>query len=1526
MNEAAWRAFDREMGKLESGVGKKPRRGKQNRATATSFAYEAPGELVLEDEPLQPNTRASSPARFAPEDAAPEPRGIGERFFQRGWEEQFLPDGQDEPSLVERAGLSGAPRLRPLINPSAASMVAGLEPSGPDITSNNPLYQGREIPLDRQSLARLRGEAAADEANLVDRGALAMEVVNRPAGIVTETADFVGDVLTPWREQSRLDMEDRARYFSRVLPGIGRNITLSDESSPAGQARSEDAEREDLARTDRATAEYLRQRVGPGYAGDGTAMIDPVDVTVPQNYNRLDQQAGRFIDDVFGYQGSRNTADSARRYAIGDALAAETTTSTPVEAADAEVMAQSAAGEHFMRTAPWAIEFAPGIGVLPDLAAAGRGGARAVGRAGWRATFGPNEELPYAFTPRASPIDPPGPATQRYRSDFRNPALAATATYAGIESLDGEGLTAEPLEGAISAGLAAGFLRARGGRSAAPAALRARPSAEPRPIDVDATPTDLPPDAVARPQGGGIGDDVLENLPPAGAERDYSGAWEGSGYDAMRGRIDELEQAPPAPTPAPRAKPSFRAAIRDPETGQVYTGEDHWDAIASAPDDVRPRLEQIYDRPVEDVDNVGFEINGTFMRREEGLQALRDARGRSRPVGIGEQVNRDGTVTPAQPIDWDAPVAPERSALRDLGLGAGIGAIGGGLVGASLMDEAQADDGAGDESDTILPILAAGGIGAALMTMRGRGARDVGYVANDVGVRRRLGGASESPPLKYAGASWEATPENINAGYGGLSRAERANSNNDAWEDMIAPASGGRPIADDDLVFGYDDYRGLTVNRLPPEDIARNRWRLDPNDPVVSATPFRDTFDGSVGMSGGAPRPRTKAESPPSNQRLNGEPQQSENLAGTEADFLAALPRDPAQWREATALHPWINSPSRAQAVIMASARNADGSFVYSTSDILLATGISSENSLSVTLNKAREAGVPVPTRKSGRDGATAPLGGNRLTRIVEIMESAERNGVELTARQIAERAGVSRDAVNVALSQVRTNSAQSARVPEGLRQRVAALDAARAARRRRNTTNATLAGAGIGGALGLGVMEEASAEGFAPNLEGAEVISDRRTQDAGDYLEHRDYVRLADGTVVERVMRQDKETWAFSAPEWRVLDSVADPPRTQVGEYYTNPYDPGMEGAFYLPPAEEDVEPSLISRAALPFAAGLIVRRLATNWGARGVTRDLATVGPALGVDLAQTEGDDPFGSAALALAPAALMRGAEGAAPMIRNAVDDYSARQMARPSDNALLADDNFVNRVRAFERDMLQQNRDIVPRSRALSEDAEMGTVGTDAPVADGRLSAYSEFRNATPGEQWAWMNREGFRMDLADWPEVPQGPGWLADVPGIGRQRGPEVSPEDVRLGGIGDRVRQAERIDASPDPERFARGMEARRTVRGDAAEAIGGGLPPMTRRRKRPITEDTPANVVRRAGTRPAKDTLGGFLEEAQRAGVPIERGRTNAATARNIIRAIRENPQLERIAMKWGLGVALGIGVSGGIGASVLEGPEGA
>lgn len=89
-----------------------------------------------------------------------------------------------------------------------------------------------------------------------------------------------------------------------------------------------------------------------------------------------------------------------------------------------------------------------------------------------------------------------------------------------------------------------------------------------------------------------------------------------------------------------RATEGSIAAVRDPETGEVYTGATHEEAILSAPSDVmgngvRERLRRdVYNEKTEDTSNVGFLENDKFVSKDriallerngEKLDAMREA-------------------------------------------------------------------------------------------------------------------------------------------------------------------------------------------------------------------------------------------------------------------------------------------------------------------------------------------------------------------------------------------------------------------------------------------------------------------------------------------------------------------------------------------------------------------------------------------------------------------------------------------------------------------------------------------------------------------------------------------------------------------------------------------------------------------------------------------------------------------------------------------------------------------------------------
>lgn len=95
------------------------------------------------------------------------------------------------------------------------------------------------------------------------------------------------------------------------------------------------------------------------------------------------------------------------------------------------------------------------------------------------------------------------------------------------------------------------------------------------------------------------------------------------------------------------AQRRFLAAVRDPETGQVFSGLDHVEAIESAPAGVRERLQSAYDADDAQTNPAfGFSVDNQFMGREEGLAAIRPAR-RS---GFDENV----TPEPSEPNGGNA--------------------------------------------------------------------------------------------------------------------------------------------------------------------------------------------------------------------------------------------------------------------------------------------------------------------------------------------------------------------------------------------------------------------------------------------------------------------------------------------------------------------------------------------------------------------------------------------------------------------------------------------------------------------------------------------------------------------------------------------------------------------------------------------------------------------------------------------------------------------------------------------------------
>lgn len=161
--------------------------------------------------------------------------------------------------------------------------------------------------------------------------------------------------------------------------------------------------------------------------------------------------------------------------------------------------------------------------------------------------------------------------------------------------------------------------------------------------------------------------------------------------------------------------------------------------------------------------------------------------------------------------------------------------------------------------------------------------------------------------------------------------------------------------------------------------------------------------------------------------------------AGTAANAPAQtlnIPDDPAQWRDLVGQHPWINSPSRAQMIIMHEARNANGTGVYSVGDIAAATN-QSEHSVPVLLHQARKAGVPLTPRLPGASSTQGP-GGDIAARAIDLMERAARMGERLDQATMATRIGTTRASIKASLSRLRNGHVPNA---ESLRERLRALE-----------------------------------------------------------------------------------------------------------------------------------------------------------------------------------------------------------------------------------------------------------------------------------------------------------------------------------------------------------------------------------------------------------------------------------------------------------------------------------------------------
>ena len=420
--------------------------------------------------------------------------------------------------------------------------------------------------------------------------------------------------------------------------------------------------------------------------------------------------------------------------------------------------------------------------------------------------------------------------------------------------------------------------------------------------------------------------------------------------------------------------------------------------------------------------------------------------------------------------------------------------------------------------------------------------------------------------------------------------------------------------------------------------------------------------------------------------------------------------------------------------------------------------------------------------------------------------------------------------------------------------------------------------------------------------MTGAQKIGEDYTTDIGNgRVRHESTWELPDGRQIVRVLDQDLRTQEFSSPRFfEPMEGVPGPRAPRLGEGTGRPLSGAGVTDVQMPRAETPERSAipLPMRVGGAIGAGLITRGAAARMGARGVAREIPGALTAAGFD-AMTGGDLVESALTAASVPAIARVGGyvgEQGLRALDGTMDAYEAglRRMdarsppaaLRRANQELAQDPTHMQRVRAFAQTL--EAEPVRPRrigSRGYSSDApladgralpvtqrEAAEQGyyVDAPIEDGVLSQRSEFLNATPLEQSAWMDRVGFG-------ERPRPP-----APADRIERGRQIQAQ----------------VAETPQPRRLGQ-PEAER------------GMPPMNRRTR---GERTPQNVARRAATRPAGQTLDGFIDAARRQGIEINpEGGTVAAKARAISDAVRGNPRLEQLARDWGLAALLTAGVTG-------------
>jgi hypothetical protein len=208
-------------------------------------------------------------------------------------------------------------------------------------------------------------------------------------------------------------------------------------------------------------------------------------------------------------------------------------------------------------------------------------------------------------------------------------------------------------------------------------------------------------------------------------------------------------------------------------------------------------------------------------------------------------------------------------------VGKGVGSAAGGGIGYLSADEDAS------EQDRIARALIGAGLGFNFGGVAGgaigagpRIAADLTDVlrartaANDMGVLERILAARQPtrassplglPPVRRfnGNVSSRFAPDEFGVrGHPSAPFGQQANNNMSGWEEMISPASRGRPFSDDDVLFGMNSADELQVMRPAASDLAARRWGLPQEElpeGVMQAETLANHIDDFERLQGAPP-------------------------------------------------------------------------------------------------------------------------------------------------------------------------------------------------------------------------------------------------------------------------------------------------------------------------------------------------------------------------------------------------------------------------------------------------------------------------------------------------------------------------------------------------------------------------------------------------------------------------------------------------------------------------------------------------